>query len=161
IRYVDLSSLLPDITTEGFLKETRSGTGATSAVLDLCFSAARDTNRKDRFAISLTVAGGKFLGKGETQEDKLPVSVDLVRNHSGKSLSLEGSITIGNAKLAISSSDNNELTEQEFSENQTKEPEIAATPADFTEASPASLAIRVSRDKLAGLVAALKPEKVK
>ena len=54
------------------------------------------------------------------------------------------------------SADNTDMSEDEFRENQPAEESIVAAPADFTEVSPGSIAIRVARRSLVGVVDELK-----
>ena len=155
VRYVDLLDLLSDRTTEEFMKETRSGASVTSAVLDLCYSAASNSNRKDQLVVTLSPSGGKLAGTGQTQEQKLPADVQLVRKVSGKSLSYEGTIKIGPTEFQASSSADNDMSEDDFQKSQSPALEIVASPANFQELAPGALAVRVQREALVDVVKAL------
>src|SRR5205814_7556176 len=60
----------------------------------------------------------------------------------------------------INSTDNSDLSEREFQENQTSDDGITASPKDFTEVSPESIGVRVKLDAAADLLKGLKGQDV-
>jgi hypothetical protein len=157
VRYLELfAGMLGELPSEGSLRETRSGATLTAAELDLCFSASESSSRKDRFVVALTPSAGKLTGSGTTQEDKLPVSVQLTRKVTGEEIALEGSIKVGTIEYKVASTENRPISEQQFRENQPEEAELVAEPADFTELSPGVINLRIKRDALSGLIQVLR-----
>jgi hypothetical protein len=160
VRYVPLyGDLLGELSAEAFLKETRQGNKLVSAEIDVCHAIAPRTERKDRFVIPLKVEGGKLVGSGESAA-KVPVSVELVRKVTGKTLAFQGSITHGNVTDKVDLADLSEQTAEEFQESQPTGTEITEAPAAFGAISPIALAVQVKRDALPGLVQALRGENV-
>jgi hypothetical protein len=160
-RYFQLSDdFLGDLPTEGFLKETRQGGRMTSAVLDVCHSVSVTSPRKDRFVVTLKTEGQRLTGSGQTQETKQWVAVDLVRKAAGKTVSFEGSITLGNDKWDVSSTGNTDLGEKEFLDSQANDSTMVPEPDDFIEVSPGALAVRAKRDAFADLVREVRKENV-
>ena len=78
--------------TDVILKENRQGKNVTSAVLDVCYPAAKGSDRKDRFIANLAVNGQTMTGTTQTVGDKLPVTVKLVRKPTGDSFEFRGQI---------------------------------------------------------------------
>ncbi len=153
IRYFQFSGdLLGELPIDGILKEVRLGAKIVSAVLDVCHSIPNAEPRKDRFVVSLKVEGDHMTGTGQSQEEKVPVTVNINRTHTGRTVNFAGVITRGETRTEVSSADNTDMSEDEFRENQPAEELIVATPADFTEVSPGSVAIRVKRPSLIGVV---------
>ena len=72
------------------LKETRQGKTVTSAVLDVCYPAAKGSDRKDRFVANLAVNGQTLTGTTQSLGDKLPVTVKLTRKPTGDSFEFKG-----------------------------------------------------------------------
>jgi hypothetical protein len=160
-RYFQLSEdFFGELPTDGFLKEVRQGAKVVSAVLDLCHSVSQTSSRKDRFVVPLKLEGTKLTGTGQSQEAKLPITVSLVRKQTGKTVAFDGFITRGDTKATISSTENTDVDEKEFLENQAAGPTIDAAPAAFTEVTPGSVGIRVKREALGGLVKELKGQNV-
>src|SRR5262245_10227582 len=95
--------------------------------------------RKDRFVVNLKVDGEKLSGSGQTQEQKVPVAVDLVRKRTGQTVAFSGTITHGQIKTEVTSADNTDISEDDFRAGQDVDDGIVATPADFIEVSPGSL----------------------
>jgi hypothetical protein len=97
----------------------RQGKTVTSAVLDVCYPVEKGSDRKDRFVANLSVSGATLTGSTQSLADKLPVTVKLARKASGDSFEFRGQITIGQAVTEVTSTDNSDLSEKEFLENQT------------------------------------------
>jgi hypothetical protein len=150
------SDLLGDTPIDGFLKEVRQGARVVSALLDVCFQLPTADLRNDRFAINLKVEGDKLTGSGQTQEEKTPITVNLSRKQTGTTYNFTGFITQGQTRNEVKSADNTDMSEDEFRENQPAEELIVPAPANFTEVSPGSIAIRIKRPSLLGLVNELK-----
>jgi hypothetical protein len=160
VRYFQFSSdLLGDTPIDAFLKEVRQGARVVAALLDVCYAIPDADPRKDRFAVNLKVEGDKLTGSGQSQEEKAPVTVNLTRKQIGTTFSFTGFITQGQTRNEVNSLDNTDMSEDEFRDNQPAEELIVAAPADFTEVSPGSVAIRVKRDSLIGVVNELKSQK--
>jgi uncharacterized protein (DUF2267 family) len=161
VRYFQLSDdFLGDLPAEGFLKETRQGARITSAVLDVCHSVSLTSPRKDRFVVALKAEGTRLTGSAQTQEGKQQVAVNLVRKPAGKTVSFEGSITVGNEKWDVSSTGNTDVSEKEFLDNQANDSTVVPEPADFIEVSPGAVAVRAKRDAFAALVKEVRKENV-
>src|SRR5512140_2473474 len=118
------------------LKETRQGKAVTAAVLDVCYPAEKGSDRKDRFVANLAISGQTMTGTTQSIGGKLPVNVKLVRKPTGDSFEFKGQIGIGQTVTEVNSTDNSDLSEKEFLDNQTSDDGITATPKDFTEVSP-------------------------
>src|SRR5450631_2324535 len=118
VRYFTSIDGLMDGNADVILKETRQGKTVTSAVLDVCYPAAKGSDRKDRFVADLSVSG--------------------------------------QAVTEVASSDNSDLSEKEFKDNQTVDDGIAAAPKDFTEVSPESIGVRVKLDAALDFLKGLK-----
>jgi hypothetical protein len=142
------------------LKETRQGRNVTSAVLDVCYPATKGSDRKDRFVVNLAVNGQTLTGSTQSIGDKLPVTVKLARKPTGDSFEFRGQISIGQTVTEVVSSDNSDLSEKEFLDNQTSEDGITATPKDFTEVSPESVGVKVKLDAAPDFLKGLKGQDV-
>jgi hypothetical protein len=142
------------------LKETRQGRNVTSAVLDVCYPATKGSDRKDRFVVNLAVNGQTLTGSTQSIGDKLPVTVKLARKPTGDSFEFRGQISIGQTVTEVVSSDNSDLSEKEFLDNQTSEDGITATPKDFTEVSPESVGVKVKLDAAPDFLRGLKGQDV-
>jgi hypothetical protein len=125
------------------LKETRQGKTVTAAVLDVCYPAEKGSERKDRFVANLAVSGQNLTGTTQSMGDKLPVTVKLTRRPTGDSFEFKGQISVGQTVTEVTSSDNSDLSEQEFKDNQSSDDSIAAAPKDFTQVSPEAVAVKV------------------
>jgi len=145
-RYFTSIDGLMDGNADVILKETRQGKTVTSAVLDLCYPAAKGSDRKDRFVANLAVNGQTMTGTAQTMDDKLPVTVKLTRRPTGDSFEFRGQITIGQSVTEVASSDNSDLSEKEFQSNQTIDDGITPAPKDFSEVSPESIGVRIKLD---------------
>src|SRR3954469_21010137 len=96
-RYFSAIDGLMDGNADVVLKETRQGKTVTAAVLDVCYpaakasdrkdrsAAAKGSDRKDRFVPNLTVNGPNMTGTTQSLGDKQPVTVKLSRKQSGDS----------------------------------------------------------------------------
>src|SRR5215510_4778014 len=61
-RYFTAIDGLMDGSADVILKETRQGKNVTAAVLDVCYPAAKGSDRKDRFVVNLAVNGQNLSG---------------------------------------------------------------------------------------------------
>ncbi len=138
------------------LKETRQGKTVTAAVLDVCYPAEKGSERKDRFVANLAVSGQTLSGTTQSVGDKLPVTVRLVRKPTGDTFEFKGQISVGQTVTEVTSSDNSDLSEQEFKDNQTADDGIVTAPKDFTEVSPESVAVKVKLEAAVDFLKGLK-----
>ena len=92
-RYFTAIDGLMDGNADVILKETRQGKTVTAAVLDVCYPAAKGSDRKDRFVANLTVNGQSLTGTAQSVGDKLPVTVKLARKPTGDTFEFRGQIT--------------------------------------------------------------------
>lgn len=163
IRYLDLSSdIFSELGAEAILKETRQGTIITAAELEVCHRTAPESNRLDRFVVPLKVEGNRLTGTAQSQEDNQAVSVTLIRRiQGGGKFAFEGTVTNGKYLQKVASTDNADMSEEAFAEQYLSEQGLDAAPADFIEASPQSLIVRVGRTGLAGLLDTLREQNVR
>lgn len=159
-RYFTSIDGLMDGNADVVLKETRQGKNVTAAVLDVCFPAEKGSDRKDRFVANLTVSGQNLTGTTQSIGDKQPVSVKLLRKPTGDTFEFRGQISVGQAVTEVASTDNSDLSEKEFLENQTSDDGITSAPKDFTEVSPEAIAVRVKLDAALDFLKSLKGEAV-
>ena len=155
-RYFTAIDGLMDGNADVVLKETRQGKTVTAAVLDVCYPAEKGSDRKDRFVANLAVNGQTLTGTTQSLGDKLPVTVKLVRKQTGDSFEFRGQISIGQTVTEVTSTDNTDLSEKEFQDNQTIDDGITAAPKDFTEVSPESVGVRVKLDATLDFLKGLK-----
>ena len=160
VRYFTSIDGLMDGNADVVLKETRQGKNVTSAVLDICYPAEKGSDRKDRFVANLAVNGQTLTGTTQSISDKLPVTVKLVRKPTGDTFEFKGQIGVGQALTEVISTDNSDLSEKEFHDNQTTDDGIAAAPKDFTEVSPNSIGVRVKLDAAVDFLRGLKEQDV-
>ena len=160
VRYFTAIDGLMGGNADVILKETRQGKTVTSAVLDVCYPAEKGSERKDRFVANLTVSGQNLTGSTQSINDKLPVTVKLVRKAAGDSFEFRGQITVGQKVTEVASTDNSDLSEKEFLDNQTSEDGITPQPKDFTEVSPESIGVKVKLDAALDFLRGLKGEAV-
>jgi hypothetical protein len=160
VRYFTSIDGLMDGNADVILKETRQGKTVTSAVLDVCYPAEKGSDRKDRFVANLAVNGQTMTGTAQSIGDKLPVTVKLVRKPTGDSFEFKGQISVGQTVTEVTSTDNSDLSEKEFQDNQTTDEGITATPKDFSEVSPESIAVRVKLDAALDLLKSLKGQEL-
>lgn len=159
-RYFTSIDGLMDGNADVILKETRQGKAATSAVLDVCYPVDKSSGRKDRFVANLSVNGQTLTGTTQTMSDKSPVTIKLLRKPTGDTFEFRGQITIGQTVTEVVSSDNSDLSEREFQDNQTVDDGITPTPKDFTEVSPEAIGVRVKLDAAGDLLKSLKGQDV-
>lgn len=159
-RYFTSIDGLMDGNADVILKETRQGKTVTAAVLDVCYPAEKGSERKDRFVVNLAVSGQNLTGTTQSIGDKLPVTVKLVRKPTGDTFEFKGQIGVGQTVTQVSSSDNSDLSEQEFKDNQSADDSIAVAPKDFTEVSPEAVAVRVKLEAALDFLKSLKGQPV-
>lgn len=135
-RYFTAIDGLMDGNADVILKETRQGKTVTAAVLDVCYPAQKGSDRKDRFIANLTVNGQTLSGSTQSVVDKQPVAIKLTRKQTGDTFEFRGQITVGQNVTEVASSDNSDLSEREFQDNQAIDDAITAQPKDFTDVSP-------------------------
>src|SRR4030081_535336 len=155
-RYFTSIDGLMDGNADVILKEARQGKTVTAAVIDVCYPAEKGSERKDRFIANLAVSGQNLTGTTQSLGDKLPVTVKLVRKPTGDTFEFKGQIGVGQTVTEVASTDNSDLSEQEFKDNQSTEDSIAVAPKDFTEVSPESVAVRVKLDAALDFLKSLK-----
>jgi hypothetical protein len=160
VRYFTSIDGLMDGNADVILKETRQGKTVTSAVLDVCYPAAKGSDRKDRFVASLAVNGQTMTGTTQSISDKLPVTVKLARKPTGDTFEFKGQISVGQTVTDVTSTDNSDLSEKEFQDNQTSDDGITATPKDFTEVSPESIGVKVKLDAALDFLKGLKGQEL-
>jgi hypothetical protein len=156
VRYFTSIDGLMDGNADVILKETRQGKTVTAAVLDVCYPAEKGSDRKDRFVANLAVSGQTLTGSAQSVGAKLPVAVKLVRKPTGDTFEFKGQISIGQTVTEVVSSDNSDLSEKEFQDNQTTDDGITAAPRDFTEVSPESIGVRIKLDAAQDFLRGLK-----
>jgi hypothetical protein len=156
VRYFTSIDGLMDGNADVILKETRQGKTVTSAVLDVCYPAEKGSDRKDRFVANLAVNGQTLTGTTQSLGDKLPVTVKLVRKPTGDGFEFRGQISVGQTVTEVASTDNSDLSEREFQDNQSTDDGITAAPKDFTEVSPESIGVKVKLDAAPDFLKALK-----
>jgi hypothetical protein len=160
VRYFTSIDGLMDGNADVVLKETYQGKTVTSAVLDVCYPAAKGSDRKDRFVANLAVNGQNMTGTTQSIGDKLPVSVNLTRKPTGDTVEFKGQIRVGQTVTNVVSSDNSDLSEKEFLETQTSDDGISVAPKDFTEVSPEAVAVKVKLDSAEDFLKFLKTQDV-
>jgi hypothetical protein len=159
-RYFTSIDGLMDGNADVILKETHQGKSVTSAVLDVCYPAEKGSNRKDRFVANLTVNGQTLTGATQSLGDKLPVTVKLLRKPTGDTFEFRGQISVGQTVTEVASTDNSDMSEKEFLDNQSTDDGITPTPKDFTEVSPESVAVRLKLDAAVDFLKELKGQDV-
>ncbi len=160
VRYFTSIDGLMDGNADAVLREVRQGKTVTAAVLDVCYPAEKGSDRKDRFVVNLAVNGQTLTGTAQSLGDKLPVTVKLVRKPTGDAFEFKGQISVGQTVTEVTSTDNSDLSEKEFLDNQTTDDGITATPKDFTEVSPESIGVRVKLDAALDFLKGLKGQDV-
>ncbi|MCA6119895.1 hypothetical protein J6524_34220 [Bradyrhizobium sp. WSM 1738] len=160
IRYFTAIDGLMDGNADVVLKETRQGKTVTAATLDVCYPAAKGSDRKDRFVANLAVSGQSLTGTTQSLGDKQPVTIKLTRKPTGDTFEFRGQITIGQNVTEVTSTDNSDLSEKEFLENQTSDDGITPSPKDFTDVSPEAIGVRIKLDAALDFLRGLKGEAV-
>lgn len=159
-RYFTAIDGLMDGNADVILKETRQGKTVTAATLDVCYPAAKGSDRKDRFVANLTVSGQNLTGTAQSVGDKQPVTIKLLRKPTGDTFEFRGQITVGQSVTEVASTDNSDLSEKEFLDNQTSDDGITPAPKEFTEVSPEAFGVRVKLDAALDFLKSLKGEAV-
>jgi len=159
-RYFTAIDGLMDGNADVVLKETRQGKNVTAAVLDVCYPAEKGSDRKDRFVANLTVNGQSLTGTTQSVGDKQPVTIKLQRKPTGDTFEFRGQISIGSNVTEVTSTENSDLSEKEFLDNQTSDDGITPAPKDFTEVSPESVGVRIKLDAALDFLKGLKGEAV-
>ena len=160
VRYFTAIDGLMDGNADVILKETRQGKTLTSATLDVCYPVVKGSDRKDRFIANLAINGQTLTGTTQSVGAKLPVTVKLTRKPAGENFEFKGQITIGQAVTEVNSTDNSDISEREFQENQTSDDGITPSPKDFTEVSPEAIGVRIKLDAAADFLKSLKGQDV-
>lgn len=160
IRYFTSIDGLMEGNADVILKETRQGKTVTAAVLDVCYPAEKGSERKDRFVANLAVNGQTLSGTTQTQIDRLPVSIKLARRPTGDTFEFKGQISVGRTNNDVTSSDNSDLSEKEFQDNQTTDDNIATAPKDFSEVSPEAVAVKLKLEATLDFVRTLRGQNV-
>lgn len=142
------------------LKETRQGKVVTSAVIDVCYPIDRGSGRMDRFVADLAVNGQSMTGSTQSAGQKSPVTVKLTRKPTGDTFEFKGQISVGQKVNEVVSSDNSDLSEKEFTDNQAIDDGINTAPKDFTEVSPEAIAVRVKLDTAVDFLKGLKGQEL-
>jgi hypothetical protein len=159
-RYFTSIDGLMDGNADVILRETRQGKTVTAATLDVCYPADKISDRKDRFVATLTVNGNMLTGATQSQVDKAPVSVKLTRRPTGDTFEFKGQIAVGQATTTVTSSENSDVSEKEFQDNQSSDDNIAPAPKDFTEVSPESVAVKIKLEAALDFVRTLRGQSV-
>jgi len=160
VRYFTSIDGLMDGNADVVLKETRQGKTVTAAVLDVCYPAEKGSDRKDRFVANLTVNGQNLTGTTQSLGDKLPVTIKLLRKPTGDIFEFRGQIAVGQTVTEVASTDNSDLSEREFLDNQTSDDGITPAPKDFTEVSPEAIGVRLKLNSVLDFLKSLKGEGV-
>jgi hypothetical protein len=143
------------------LKETRRGKTVTAAELDVCYTADKTSNRKDRFVVSLAVDGQSLSGKTQSTVGKLPITVQLTRKPApDDGFEFRSKITIGTAVREETSTDNHDISEKDFQRIRDVEDDITPQPKDFTEVSPEAVGVRMKLDAVPDFLKSLKGQDV-
>src|SRR5712671_451042 len=156
VRYFTAIDGLMDNNADVILKETRQGKTVTAAVLDVCYPTVKGSDRKDRFVVNLAVNGQTLTGTTQSLGDKLPVTVKLTRRPTGDTFEFRGQISVGQTVTEVTSTDNSDLSEKEFQDNQATDDGIAAAPKDFTEVSPEAVGVKVKLEAALDFLKGLK-----
>lgn len=159
-RYFTSIDGLMDGNADVILKETRLGKTVTSAVLDVCYPVAKNSDRKDRFVVSLQISGQTLTGTTQSLGEKSPVTVKLLRKPTGDTFEFRGQIGIGQTVTEVTSPDNSDLSEKEFQDNQTTDEGIVAQPKDFTDVSPEAIAVKIKLDAATDFLKSLKGQDI-
>jgi len=159
-RYFTAIDGLMDGNADVILKETRQGKNVTAATLDVCYPVAKNSDRKDRFVVSLTVNGQTLTGATQSNGAKEPVTVKLNRKPTGDTFEFRGQIAIGKSVTEVASTDNADVSEKEFQESQSTDDGITAQPKDFTDVSPEAVSVRLKLEGVVDFLKSLKGENV-
>ncbi|MGJ5178783.1 hypothetical protein ACQR16_27845 [Bradyrhizobium oligotrophicum] len=160
IRYFTAIDGLMDGNADVILKETRQGKAVTAATLDVCYPVAKNSDRKDRFVVTLTANGQTLTGATQSNGAKEPVTVKLTRKPNGDTFEFRGQITIGKSVTEVASTDNSDVSEKEFLESQSTDDGISAQPKDFTDVSPEAVSVRLKLEAVTDFLKSLKGQDV-
>jgi hypothetical protein len=160
IRYFTAIDGLMDGNADVILKETRQGKTVTAAVLDVCYPADKISDRKDRFVVNLAASGQSLSGTTQSMVDKQPVTVKLAQKAAGDGFDFRGQILIGQTVTEVASSDNSDMSEKEFQDNQVVDDGISAAPTQFSDVSPEAVGVRIKLDAVADFLKSLKGQDV-
>jgi hypothetical protein len=159
-RYFTAIDGLMDGNADAILKETRQGKTVTAAALDVCYPVTKNSERKDRFVLNLSVSGQTLSGSTQSIAEKSPVTVKLTRKQNGDTFDFRGQISIGQTVTEVASSENSDISEKEFQDSQTVDDGINTAPKEFTEVSPESIGVRVKLDAALDFLKSLKGQDV-
>ena len=84
----------------------------------------------------------------------------LLRKPTGDTFEFKGQISVGQTLTEVTSTDNSDLSEKEFQDNQTSDDGITAAPKDFTEVSPEAIAVKVKLEAATDFLKGLKGQDV-
>ncbi|HMI15925.1 MAG TPA: hypothetical protein VK526_06150, partial [Bradyrhizobium sp.] len=101
-----------------------------------------------------------LTGTTQSLGDKVPVTVKLLRKPTGDTFEFKGQISVGQTLTEVTSTDNSDLSEKEFQDNQTSDDGITAAPKDFTEVSPEAIAVKVKLEAAPDFLKGLKGQDV-
>jgi hypothetical protein len=160
VRYFTAIDGLMNGDADVILKETRQGKAVTAATLDVCYSADKASDRKDRFVVNLAVNGQTLSGTTQSLGDKSQVSVKLTRKPTGDTFEFRGQITVGQNVTEVTSSDNSDISEKEFLDSQSTDDGIQPSPPDFTYVSPESIGVRVRLESAMDFLKSLRGQDV-
>jgi hypothetical protein len=160
VRYFTAIDGLMDGNADVILKETRQGNTLTAATLDVCYPVANGSGRKDRFVANLSINGQTLTGTTQSVGAKLPVTIKLTRKPVRENFEFNGQISIGQTVTEVNSTDNSDMSEREFQENQTSDDGITPSPKDFSEVSPEAIGVRVKLEAAADFLKSLKGQDV-
>lgn len=142
------------------LKEVRQGNTVTAATLDFCYDLDKFSDRKDRFVATLAVQGNTLTGTAESLGEKRPVSVKLTQRATADGFEFKGEIVVGQTRAQVSSSGNSDLSESEYEEIRAAGDSVVGAPADWTEVSPESVAVKVRVEAAGEFLKALRGQAV-
>src|SRR5260370_2896183 len=103
VRYFTSIDGLMDGNADVILRETRQGKTVTSAGLDVCYPAAKRSDRKDRFVANLAVNGHTLTGTTQSISDKLALTVKLARNPTCATFQFNSHLTHAQTATATAS----------------------------------------------------------
>jgi hypothetical protein len=160
VRYFTSIDGLMDGNADVVLRETRQGKAVTGAVLDVCYSADKTSDRKDRVVVNLTANGQNLSGTAQSLVDKQQVAVKLTQKATGDSFDFRGQITVGQNVTEVASSDNSDMSEKEFQDSQTVDDGISAAPKTFSDVSPEAVGVRLKLEVAVDFLKSLKGQEV-
>jgi hypothetical protein len=88
------------------------------------------------------------------------VTVKLTRRPTGDTFEFRGQISVGRTVTEVTSTDNSDLSEKEFQDNQATDDGIATAPKDFTEVSPEAVGVKVKLEAAVDFLKELKGQDV-